>query len=150
MGFDISKLKTSAEAQNLMNNARRMGREDAYQAAFARKCELESQAHDDPNDPMVKDFWVMIAAYEQLLSEKNEKRTAASRTRQKVARDSVLATVQGWARKHEPTMGFQLLSAAGQWTLTGEYLVIKHAHRFARSDVEAARTRLEERGFKDG
>jgi hypothetical protein len=43
-----------------------------------------------------------------------------------------------------------LLSAAGQWKLTGEYLVIKHAHRFARSDVEAARTRLEERGFKDG
>jgi hypothetical protein len=78
MGFDVSKLKTSAEAQNLMNNARRMGREDIYQAAFARKCELESQAHDDPNDPMVKDFWVMIAAYEQLLSEKNEKRTAPS------------------------------------------------------------------------
>src|SRR5215217_3442583 len=136
MGFDVSKLKTSAEAQNLMNNARRMGREDAYQAAFARKCELESQVHDDPNDPMVKDFWLVIAAYEQLLSAKNEKRTAASRTRQKVARVAASArslvgvgsshktarpVVAGpsalgrwrrsWARKRNPAMGFQLLSA---------------------------------------
>jgi hypothetical protein len=47
-------------------------------------------------------------------------------------------------------MGFQLLSAAGKWKLTGEHLVNKHAHRFAPSDVEAARKRLEERGFNIG
>src|SRR4051794_22647679 len=131
-----------------MDNARRMGREDVYQAAFARKCELESDGHDDPNDPLVRDFWVTVAAYEQLLSEKNERRTAASRTRQKVSRDGILATVQSWARKREPTMGFELLAQAGQWKLTGEYLVLKHAGRFEQADVDAARARLSERGYQ--
>jgi len=110
MAVDVSKLKTPKEAQNLMDNARRMGREDVYQAAFARKCELESDGQDDRNDPLVRDFWITVAAYEQLLSEKNERRTAASRTRQKVSKDGILATVQSWARKREPTMGFELLS----------------------------------------
>jgi hypothetical protein len=149
MAFDVSKLKTPQEAQNLMDNARRMGREDIYQLAFTRKCELESRVHDDPNDPLVRDFWMMVAAYEQLLSEKNEKRTAAARTRQKVAKDGVFATLQSWARRREPTMGFQMLSEAGQWTLTGEYLVVKYAHRFATEDVEEAKRRLRERGFPD-
>ena len=148
MAVDVSKLKTPKEAQNLMDNARRMGREDVYQAAFARKCELESDGQDDPNDPLVRDFWMTVAAYEQLLSEKNERRTAASRTRQKVSKDGILATVQSWARKREPTMGFELLSQAGQWKLTGEYLVLKHAHRFDPADVESARDRLNGRGFK--
>jgi len=147
VAVDVSKLRTPKEAQNLMDNARRMGREDVYQAAFARKCELESDARDDPNDPLVRDFWVTVAAYEQLLSEKNERRTAASRTRQKVSRDGILATVQSWARKREPTMGFELLAQAGQWKLTGEYLVLKHAQRFDEADVEIARARLIERGF---
>lgn len=147
MSFDVSKLKTPEEAQNLMANARRLGREDIYQAAFARKCELEGQKNDDPNDPLAKDFWLTLAAYEQLLSEKNGKRTIAARTRQKLARDGIFVTVQSWAQKREPTMGFELLTAAGQWKLTGEYLVIKHASRFDASDVEAARRRLEERGI---
>ena len=114
MSFDVSKLKTPEEAQNLMANARRLGREDIYQAAFARKCELEGQKNDDPNDPLAKDFWLTLAAYEQLLSEKNGKRTIAARTRQKLARDGIFVTVQSWAQKREPTMGFELLTAAGQ------------------------------------
>src|SRR3954471_7727403 len=110
MTVDVSKLRTPKEAQNLMDNARRIGRDDVYQAAFAKKCELESDGHDDPNDPLVRDFWVTVAAYEHLLSEKNERRTAAARTRQQVAKDGIFATVQSWARKHEPTMGFELLA----------------------------------------
>jgi hypothetical protein len=44
-------------------------------------------------------------------------------------------------------MGFELLALAGQWKLTGEYLVLKHAQRFDQADVEAARARLIERGY---
>lgn len=146
--MDVAKLKTPAEAQNLMNNARRLGREDIYQLAFAKKCELESQLHEDPNDPLVKDFWLTISAYEQLLTEKNDRKTIAARTRQKVTKDGIFETVQSWARKREATMGFELLTAAGQWKLTGEYLVIKHADRFLAEDVLAAQKRLTDAGFK--
>ena len=63
MAIDVAKLLTVEQTENLMANARRMGREDVYQLAFARKCELEGARHDDPVDPLVKEFWMMIAAY---------------------------------------------------------------------------------------
>jgi len=147
MAIDVAKLLTVEQAENLMANARRMGREDVYQLAFARKCELEGARHDDPEDPLVKEFWMMIAAYEQLLSDKNGRRTAAARTRQKIAKDGVVGTMQSWARKRGPTMGFEHLTAAGQWKLTGEALVIKYADRFDAADVAAARQRLKEHGI---
>jgi hypothetical protein len=145
--MDISKIRTAQEAENLMNNARRLGREDIYQLAFARKCELEGVSKEDPNDPLVRDFWITISAYEQLLTEKNDRRTAAARTRQKVQRDDVFRTVESWAKKREPTMGFELLTRARQWKLTGEYLVLKYASRFAAEDVAACKKRLAESGF---
>lgn len=148
--MDISKIKTPAEAENLMKNARRLGRDDIYQLAFARKCELEGAARDDPNDPLVRDFWITVSAYEQLLSDKNGRRTAAARTRQKVQRDGVLRTVESWAKKREPTMGFELLTNAGQWKLTGEYLILQHASRFSADDVRAAKKRLSDFGFREG
>jgi hypothetical protein len=143
------KIKTPEQAENLMNNARRLGRDDIYQLAFARKCELEGAANDDPNDPLVRDFWITVSAYEQLLSNKNGRRTAAARTRQKVQRDGIFRTVESWAKKREPTMGFELLTRAGQWKLTGEYLVLKHASRFAPDDVSAAKKRLSDYGFME-
>ena len=130
MAVDVSKLRTPKEGAEPDGQRPTHGPRGCLSGGIREECELESDARDDPNDPLVRDFWVTVAAYEQLLSEKNERRTAASRTRQKVSRDGILATVQSWARKREPTMGFELLAQAGQWKLTGEYLVLKHAQRF--------------------
>jgi hypothetical protein len=47
-------------------------------------------------------------------------RTAA-RTRQKVQRDGVFKTVESWAKKREPTLGFELLTLARQWTLRADF-----------------------------
>jgi len=115
--MDISKIRTPQEAENLMKYARRLGREDIYQLAFSRKCELEGASKADLDDNLVRDFWITISAYEQLLMEKNNRRTAAARTRQKVQRDGVFKTVESWAKKREPTLGFELLTLARQWTL---------------------------------
>jgi hypothetical protein len=147
MAFDVSILKTPQEAQNLMDNARRLGHEELYQRAFARKCELEGKNREDESDPLVKDFWECIAAYEQLLYEKHGKRVRAQYTHRKIKKDGVLTTMQSWARKRGATMGFEMLSKSGQWKLTGEYLVVKYANRFAPEDVEAAKKRLHEAGF---
>ncbi len=73
--YDPAKLKTPADCRIVMERARERGLDDVYSAVFRRLCELSGLAHDDPNDPMVRDFYRVLAAYEQLLTEKNKRTT---------------------------------------------------------------------------
>lgn len=147
MPYDPSKLKTAEDCKNLMENARQRGRWDIYDIAFTRKCEIEGDKHNDPRDPLIRDFYVMLAALQIVLTEKNGRTTIPQRTINKAKAEGVLKTVQDWARKRTPTEGFTLLVNAGHWKMTGEYLVLKHSHRFDPEYVAAARKRLQEAGF---
>jgi hypothetical protein len=82
--YDISKRKTPEDCRIVMQRARDRGISDVYNGAFKRFCELVGAANDDPSDPLVCDFYKTLAAYEQLLTEKNKRNTPASRTRQKI------------------------------------------------------------------
>jgi hypothetical protein len=55
----------------------------------------------------------MLAAYEQLLTEKNGRTTIASRTRQKLSRKGVELCLIEWTEKNSETMGFSMLVDAG-------------------------------------
>ena len=68
---------------------------------------------------------------------------AYPRTRQKIARVGVLKTVGDLALTTKPSEGFGILVEGGFADLTAEYLVIRHAHRFAEDVVSGARARLE-------
>lgn len=105
-------------------------------------CELVGSDNDDPNDPLVKDFYQTPAAYEQLLTEKNGRTTAASRTRQKIANKGVYQSLIEWTRSKAETNGFKLLVEAGLPEYTGEYLVARYADRFSADIVALARGRL--------
>lgn len=79
--MDATKIARMTDAQglrNLMDNARRLGREDIHRLAFRRLCSLESASFDDP---LARDFYDVLNAYEELLTEKNGRTTKASRTR---------------------------------------------------------------------
>lgn len=84
----------------------------------------------------------MLTAYEELLSEKNKRRTAASRTRQKLNNKGVVQCLEDWARGQTETAGFQTLVDAGLVELTGEYLVTKYPDRFTPEAVRCATERL--------
>jgi hypothetical protein len=98
--------------------------------------------NDDPNDPLVRRFHETLAAYEQLLSEKNHSNTPATRTRQKLANKGVHQSLVEWTRGKVETNGFKLLVEAGLPEYTGEYLVAQYADRFPQDVVELARDRL--------
>ena len=87
--YDVSKLKTQNECRTVMARAKARGLDDVYKAAFRRYCVLVGNANDDPTDPLVRDFYETLGAYEQLLTEKNGSTTIASRTRQKIANKGV-------------------------------------------------------------
>jgi hypothetical protein len=136
----IDNLTDRVGLRNLMANARSRGREDVYWAAFRRLCAVEGMNYDDP---LHRDFYQVLAAYEELLTEKNGRTTKASRTRQKLARHSVEKCLEDWALSDAPTQGFDLLVQAGMPELTAEYLVTQYPDRFSVEAVNKAKARLE-------
>jgi hypothetical protein len=140
MNYDASKLKTPTDCRTVMQRAKDRNLPEVYNAVFRRYCELSGAFHDDPADPLIADFHKTLAAYEQLLTEKNERTTSASRTRQKIANKGVHQSLIDWTRGKSETNGFRLLVEKGMPEYTGEYLVVRYATRFPE-DVVASRGR---------
>ncbi len=136
---DPEKLKTG------MENARRHQRMDVYQAAADRLCDVESAALG-LNCPIGKDFYKMLIHYENLLTDKNDRSTRATRTRQMLGRKNVVECLEGWALAKSETSGFRQLLADGKFYLTGEYIVHKHEKSFSKEAVANARKRLSNAG----
>ena len=145
--YDVSKLRTPDDCRTVMQRARDRDLPDVYNAAFKRFCELIGNANDDPSDPLVRDFYETLAAYEQLLTEKNGRTTAASRTRQKIDNKGVHQSLVEWTRGKVETNGFKLLVEKGLPEYTGEYLVLRYANRFPEDVVVLARSRLAAHGI---
>lgn len=135
----VQNLTDPKGLKNVMKNARDKGREDVYWEAFRRLCEVQGMAYEDP---LERDFYQVLTAYEELLTEKNGRTTKASRTRQKLTRHSVEKCLEDWALSTTPTQGFELLVQAGMFKLTAEYLVTKYPERFSSAAVIAAKARL--------
>jgi len=140
--YDATKLKTVAECRTVLDRARAQKRNDVYAAVFHRMCQLVGSENDDPDDPLVRDFYETLAAYEQLLTEKNGRNTIATRTRQKLENKGVHLSLVEWTRGKIETNGFTLLVDAGMPEYTGEYLVTRYATRFPPDVVQLARERL--------
>ena len=129
---DKEKLKTLAQ------RAREQGAKQVEEAAFKKFISIVPEA--DPGT-LEHDFWTSIHAFEHVLSEEKGKTIRLSRTRQKVDRDGIVATLEGWANGKQ-TEGFDMLIDRGMPELTGEAVVLRHPGRFSEDIVEAARQRL--------
>lgn len=145
--YDLAVLKTPEQCRIVMQRAREKGLDEVYQLVFRRYCELVGTANDDPADPLVADFYKTLAAYEQLLTEKNGSTTVASRTRQKIANKGVFVSLIEWTRGKAETNGFTLLVEKGLPEYTGEYLVARYAERFPEDVVALAHERLRKHGI---
>ncbi len=143
MAKPISEYTDSTALRNLMANAKRLERDDVWWEAFRRLCALEGM---DQADPLHRDFYETLAAYEELLTEKNGRTTRASRTRQKLKNKGLVQCLEDWAVSSAPTEGFELLIQNGLAELTGEYLVLKYPDHFSDKAITAAKTRLSEHG----
>lgn len=140
----IARLTDTRALRNVMENARRLKRDDVYWQAFRRLCSLEGMRYDDP---LERDFYDVLNAYEELLTARHGRTTKATRTRQKLASKGIEQCLIDWALGH-PTDGFKLLIDNGLPELTAEYLVVKYDRRFPRRAVESARKRLSDHGVR--
>ena len=143
MTKQVSDYTTASELRSLMDNAKRLGRQDVWNDAFRRLCHLQGL---DQSDPLHCAFYQTLAAYEQLLTEKNGRNTPASRTRQKLRNKGVVQCLEDWAVSRVPTDGYNLLIQQGMPELTGEYIVLRYPNRFSERAQVAARDRLSKSG----
>ncbi len=139
MAKPISEYTDPKALRNLMVNAKKLNRDDVWREAFLRLCALEGEDH---SDPLHRDFYATLAAYEELLTEKNGRTTRANRTRQKLKNKGVIQCLEDWAIAPGGTDGFNLLIGFGMIELTGEYLVTKYPDRFSQEAVRAASARI--------
>jgi hypothetical protein len=146
--YDVSKLKNVDECRRVMARALAKNELDIYQAVFRRSCELVANENDDPNDPMIREFFITLAAYEQLLTEKNGRTTAAARTRQKIKNKGVQQSLINWTCQKAETSGFRWLIEKGLPDHTAEYIVAKYSSRFPDDVVRLAKARLVEHGIQ--
>ncbi|GAC1414107.1 MAG: hypothetical protein NVSMB6_16190 [Burkholderiaceae bacterium] len=136
----IDSYSDPGQLRILMGNARNHGADMVYWEAFERLCEVSATGEDQ----LTRDFNRIMAAYEQLLTEKNQRTTRATRTRQKVKRHGIIRVLQDWADSETRAYGFTMLAERGLLTLTGEYLVIEYADKFPAVTVENAKRHLRE------
>jgi len=139
MAKPIANYTVAADLRTLMVNAKRLGRDDIWRDAFRRLCALEGA---DQTDPLHRDFYEMLAAYEHLLSEKNGRATRATPTRLKAKNKGVILVLEEWAMSKTPTDSYELLTANGMSEFTAENLVIKYGEQFSPEAVAAAKARL--------
>ncbi|GIK82894.1 MAG: hypothetical protein BroJett024_39990 [Alphaproteobacteria bacterium] len=140
---DLSEEWDRQKLRNWMANARRLGRDDVYQAAFRQLCRIEGR---DIDDPLAADFAAVMRALEEALSEQNGRTTRLSRTRQKLARAGVRKTLADLALKPKPSEGFLKLMEFGMADMSAESLILKYRQEFEPEVVAAAERRLAEYG----
>ena len=140
---DLSEEWDQQKLRNWMANARRLGRDDVYQAAFRQLCRIEGR---DIDDPLAADFAAVMRALEEALSEQNGRTTRLSRTRQKLARAGVRKTLADLALKPKPSEGFLKLMEFGMADMSAESLILKYRQEFEPEVVAAAERRLAEYG----
>jgi len=141
MAKPISDYTVAADLRTLMTNAKRLGRDDVWRDAFRRLCVLEGA---DQTDPLHRDFYEMLAAYEHFLSERNARATRATPTRLKARNKGVVHLLEEWAMSEKPTEVHELLVANGMPDLTGEHLVLKYPEQFSAEAIAAAKARVEQ------
>ena len=143
MATDPATLTDPQQLRNLADNARARGREDLAFDCLVRIAELAGQSYDPGIE---REFWQAINVAEELRSFETGKTARLSRTRQKVVRVGVVATVRDLAKARKTTEGFRILVAGGRPDLTAEAIAIRHPECFDKDVLDAARAKLNAAG----
>jgi hypothetical protein len=138
---DVSNEWDKTKLRTLMENARRLRRDDVYQLALRQLCRAEGR---NIEDPLEAEFEAVMRALEEALTEESGRTKRLSRTRQKLGRSGVHKTLSDLALTAKPSMGFIKLVEFNMADMSAEALVLKFRKRFAPEVVAAAQYRLEE------
>jgi len=138
---DLSNEWDKTRLRTLMENARRLKRDDVYRLALRQLCRAEGR---NIEDPLEAQFEIVMRALEEALTEQSGRTKRLNRTRQKLSRSGVHKTLSDLALSPKPSIGFIKLVEFNMADMSAEALVLKFRKRFVPEVVSAAQRRLEE------
>lgn len=144
MDDKVLKLKTPEECEIFAVNVMRLGHTNLALQARERAVQLRAQSYGASSE-IEKECLEAIFAYEEALSNKNGKRTRASRTWQMVDRHGIIAAVGRAVNRKSDATGYLILKDIGLQSYTFEAIVLRHPESFPNDIVEVARDRTSER-----
>lgn len=139
----IEKITTVYGCMRFAANATRLGRPDLADEARMRAVELRAESYGAETDAE-KECLQAIFAYEEVLSDKNGRRTSAARTWQMIKRHGILAAAERAVNRAQETAGYKSLIEMGLQQFAFEAVIIRHPEVFSPDAVAISKLRLQE------
>lgn len=114
----------------------------AWSKAFARTCSLVATRFSAETEAE-RDAGEAIAAYEWVLSEKNDRKTYATRVRRMVKQHGILSAIARAVSNGEKSLGLRILADRGQLSYAFENVVLRHPDAFDADIVATARQTMD-------
>lgn len=137
----VAKLKTPEECFVFEKNVLDRGRPDLALAARKRAVELRAIQHGAATD-VERECLEAIFAYEQVLSEKNGKKTRASRTWPMIERHGVIGAAERAVDRKDDTAGYTALVNMGLQDYAFEAVILRHPQFFSAKAVIRSKERI--------
>jgi hypothetical protein len=136
----IARLKTAEECESFAKNVEKTHPELAQQAR-RRAVELRAASYGATTDAE-REALQAVFAVEEVLTQKNGKKTKASRTWQSINKYGIIGTVQRVVNRSKQTDGYTALRDMGMADFTFEAVVLRHPTLFSADALSRAQTRL--------
>jgi hypothetical protein len=144
----IKRLDTVKKCENFAKNAAERDRPDLAQEALQRAVELRADKHK-ATTAAEKEALQAIYAYEELLTNKNGRRTRATRTWQMIDRHGILKAVERAVNRSVEPQGYTMLKEMGLEEYAFEAVILRHPEVFSAKAIEVSRERLSEWAGQD-
>ena len=139
----VTKLRTPEDCEVFARNCLAKGRPDLAKQARARLVDLRALSHG-ANTNAEREALAAVYAYEEVLAQRNGKRTRASRTWQMIKRHGVIQAVERAVNRPDETAGYTALVEMGLQDYAFEAIVVKYPTLFSAEAVQRCRTRIAE------
>lgn len=137
----VKNIKTPDGCEKFAKNAIRLGHPELALEAQRRAIELRAEKHSAQTDAE-KEALKAIYAYEEILTEKNGRRTRATRTWQMIDRRGIIESVNRVVAREDDAMGYVLLKDKGMEDLSFEAVVLRFPQVFSEEAVVHAEERI--------
>lgn len=137
----VKILDTPKKCEVFAKNARERGRSDIALEAHQRAVELRAMEHDAHTTAEVEALQA-VYAYEEILSNKNGRRTRASRTWQMIKRHGIIEAMERAVKRAAVTQGYTMLAEMGLERHAFEAVILRHPDLFTDEAIRISKERL--------
>lgn len=139
----IKRLDTPKKCEIFARNATKHGRPDLAQEALQRAIEIRADEHG-AGTSAEREVLRAIYAYEELLTNKNGRRTRANRTWQMIKRHGIVEAAERAVKRDVAPQGYTLLEEIGLQEYAFEAVILRYPEVFSDEAKRISQERLKD------